>query len=574
MKPVTGRHWCLKKFDAAIAADLLQSAELPALLTRLLSLRGITTAAEAEQFLAPSLARISDPFLLKGMHAAALRVVAARKNGEKVCIHGDYDVDGVTSVALLESFFKAVGIAVCHVIPLRLEDGYGLSTDGVDAAVQAGASLLITVDCGITSVQEALYCRQLGVDLVITDHHTPGPELPAAVAVVNPQQDGCQAPFKSFAGVGLAFKLAMAVRSLLRAEGLFAQGGEPNLREYLDLAALGTIADLVPLLGENRIIAAFGLNELTNSGRIGISALKKVAAVDGAVNSGAVGFRLAPRLNAAGRLDDAERGVALLLTKDPQVAAELAGELDAANGERQEIEKEMLKDACARVEADASLQNGCALVLASPDWHPGVIGIVASRLVDLYHRPTVLIAVKDGVGKGSGRSIPAFHLYDGIKAASGCLLKFGGHRQAAGLLLEEADIATFAAEFSAVASQRLSREEMIPLLAIDAELLPEEVSPGLVALQERLKPYGMGNPEPVFMLSRLEVVEARTLKDLHLKLRLKSGNREFAAIGFGMAGEAKSGDLVDIAFAADINIWKGREELQLRLKGIRQTRSS
>jgi single-stranded-DNA-specific exonuclease len=574
MKPVTERSWRLKECDKAIVDELVQKAGIPALLARLLALRGITSSEVAQQFLSPTLAGLSDPFLLKGMQAAAERVVAARKNREKVCIHGDYDVDGVTSVALLESFFKAVGIDVCHVIPLRLEDGYGLSNDGVDEAVRRGARLLITVDCGITSLKEAIYCQSRGVDLIVTDHHTPGHELPAAVAVVNPLQTGCEAPFKQFAGVGLAFKLVMAIRSILRTEGHFAGAVEPNLREYLDLVALGTIADLVPLVGENRIIAAFGLKELTSSRRVGVIALKKVAAVDGAVTSGAVGFRLAPRLNAAGRLDDAERGVELLLSADPEAAAGLAGELDAGNRERQEIEKEMLDDALAMVAADDSLQGKFALVMASRKWHPGVIGIVASRLVDLYHRPTILIAVSDGIGKGSGRSIPAFHLFEGVAAASRFLVKFGGHRQAAGLMLNEADIATFAQEFNAVAAQKLTKEDLVPTLNIDAELRPEDISTELVSLQEQLRPFGMGNPEPVFMLGRVTVVEARTLKDLHLKLRLKSGSNEFAAIGFNMAGAAAVGDLVDVAFNADLNIWNGREELQLRLKGIRRTGSN
>lgn len=571
---ITARKWLLKECDDTVVTTLLPATGGQPLLSRLLAIRGITSGEEVERFLSPSLAAISDPFLLKGMKEAAERVVAARRDGEKVCIHGDYDVDGVTSVALLESFFKAVGIDVCHVIPLRLEEGYGLSAAGVDAAVGAGATLLITVDCGITSLEEACYCRSQGVDLIITDHHTPGDELPAACAVINPLQEGCRSPFRQLAGVGLAFKLAMAVRSLLRADGVFVAEPEPNLREFLDLVALGTIADLVPLVGENRIIASFGLKELTLSRRIGITALKKVAAVDGSVNSGAVGFRLAPRLNAAGRLDDAGMGVELLLTADPITAAALADELDAGNRERQEIEKEMLADALAMVAADESLQKGAALVMASEKWHSGVIGIVASRLVDLYHRPTILIAVKDGTGKGSGRSIPAFHLYEGLAEASRSLVKFGGHRQAAGLTLKKADIATFAEEFRGVAARRLSPEDMAPLLAIDAELQPEEISFELVALKERLRPFGMGNPEPVFLLCRLTVVEARNLKDTHLKLRLCSGHREFDAIGFHMAGGATTGDLVDIAFTADINVWNGREQLQLKLKGIRQTRSS
>ncbi len=572
MSQVTERLWRINEFDPVVAGRLQESGT-PTILSRLLVQRAITSPEEAALFLSPSLAGVSDPFLLKGMSAAAERVVKARRSGEKVCIHGDYDVDGITSVALLESFFRDVGIAVCHVIPLRLEDGYGLSTEGVDEALALGATLLITVDCGITSIREARYCQKLGIDLIITDHHTPGEELPEALAVINPLQKGCNSPFRQLAGVGLAFKLVMAVRSLLRAEGLFDLNPEPNLRRYLDLVALGTIADLVPLLSENRIIATFGLKELSFSERIGVIALKKAADVEGDVNSGAVGFRLAPRLNAAGRLDDARRGVELLLSCDPEVAASIATELDAANRERQQIEKEMLADAVAMVNSDESLKSGCSIVLSSRKWHPGVIGIVASRIVELFHRPTILIAVQDGIGKGSGRSIPAFHLYEAIKAASGGLVRFGGHRQAAGLTVNEADIPAFAEEFKAVAAHKLCNDDMIPLLTIDSELMPEEISIELVNSLERLRPFGMGNPEPVFMLAGAKVLEARTLKDLHLKMRVVSGGREFEAIGFGMAGEAKTGDLIDIAFTPDINGWNGRKLLQLRLKGIRQARS-
>jgi single-stranded-DNA-specific exonuclease len=523
-----------------------------------------------KRFLTPSLADLSDPFLLKGMDRAVDRLALARERGETVCIHGDYDVDGVTSVALMLTFLQAVGFRAVYVIPLRLEEGYGLSPEGVDEAVRRGAKVLITVDCGITSLREAAYCREQGVDLIITDHHTPGETLPDALAVINPLQPGCSAPCRQLAGVGLAFKLAIALRSRLRADGHFAAGGEPNLREFLDLAALGTIADLVPLRDENRIIATFGLKELTEGRRTGIRALKRVADVKDPVGCGDVGFRLAPRLNAAGRLDDAKRGVELLLTADPEEACIIAAELDAANRERQEIEKEILADALAMAQSPP-MAGRRAIVMASDSWHPGVIGIVASRVVEAFHRPTILIALRDGVGKGSGRSIPALHLYDAIAACGEHLLKFGGHKQAAGLTVDQETLAAFIDSFDEVVAGRLTEDDLTPLLHIDAELSPDEVTSDLVRLTASLRPFGMGNPEPLFMLRGAQVVNCRVLKETHLKLSIAAGGRQFETIGFGMAGRGIDSGMVDIAFVPELNVWNGRESLQLRLKDIRRS---
>jgi len=570
MHPVRERLWRLKEYDSGTLRTLVAGSDVPPLLARLLSVRGITTVHEMKQFLTPSLSDMEDPFRLKGMSAAVDRLALARQRGETVCIHGDYDVDGVTSVALLMTFLQAVGYPAVYVIPLRLEEGYGLSIDGVDEAVRRGATVLITVDCGITSDKEAEYCRRKGIDLIITDHHTPGEILPDALAVINPLQPGCTATFRHLAGVGLAFKLAVALRSRLRAEGVFAKGAEPNLREYLDLAALGTIADLVPLRGDNRIIASFGLKELTVGGRTGIRALKKAALVTDPVGSGDVGFRLAPRLNAAGRLDDAKRGVELLLTSDREEAAVIAAELDAANRERQVIEKEILAEALSMAQSP-EMAGRTSIVMASDSWHPGVIGIVASRVVEAFHRPVILIALQDGIGKGSGRSIPSLHLYDAIAACAEHLLKFGGHKQAAGLTVDEETLAAFIDRFDAYVAGQLTEDDLTPVLLIDAELAPEEITSGLVELTASLRPFGMGNPEPLFMLRGARVLQSRVLKEAHLKLRLEADGRVFDAIGFGMAAKTVDSGVVDIAFVPELNVWNGRESLQLRLKDIRSS---
>ena len=563
------RRWRIRNTDSHVVAKLSQDAGISALHAALLVNRGITTEQQAGEFISPSLSGLSDPFRMKGVEPAVQRILLAKSRGETLCIHGDYDVDGVTAVALLTSFFRAVSIPVCYLIPKRLEDGYGLSSEGVDEAKRLGAKVLITVDCGITSVVEAEYCRESGIDLIITDHHTPGDIIPAALAVINPLQPGCTAPFNKLAGVGVAFKLAVAVRSRLRQEGFFENAPEPNLKEYLDLVALGTIADLVPLLGENRIIVAYGLKELAASSRPGISALKRVSAVKDDVSTVDVGFRLAPRLNAAGRLDDAKRGVELLLTSDPEQAATLADELDAANRERQEIEKEILADALDRLKRDEGLTGRTAVVLASENWHAGVIGIVASRVVERCHRPTILIALQDGEGKGSGRSIPAFHLYNALAASAEQLIKFGGHRQAAGISILEVNLAAFYDSFDAYAAENLTLEDLTPEYAVDAEIFPEDLGDQLLAIISSLKPYGMGNPEPLFLLRRVNVVSQRLINDAHLKMALNVNGRSVDAIGFKLAGKLPASEFIDILFTPELNVWKGKETLQLRLRDIR-----
>jgi len=563
------RRWRLKTPDPHFVDKLSVEMGISKLYAALLVNRGITTVAQAAEFNAPTLSKLGDPFLMRGVKEAVERILLAKSRAETVCIHGDYDVDGVTAVAVLTSFFRAVSIPVCYLIPRRLEDGYGLSREGVDEAKRLGAKVLITVDCGITSVMEAEYCRESGIDLIITDHHTPGEIIPHALAVINPLQPGCSASFNKLAGVGIAFKLAVAVRSRLRQEGHFQNSPEPNLKEYLDLVALGTIADLVPLVGENRTIVSYGLHELANSGRAGISALKKVADVKDEVSTVDVGFRLAPRLNAAGRLDDAKRGVELLLTTDADLAANLADELDAANRERQEIEKEILADALDRLKRDEILKGRTAVVLASDRWHPGVIGIVASRVVERCHRPTILIALQGGDGKGSGRSIPSFHLYNSLAASAEHLLKFGGHMQAAGISIREENIPAFYNRFDEYALENLTAEDLVPEYSVDAEILPEDLGDQLLFICNALKPNGMGNPEPLFLLRGVEVVRHRLIKDSHLKISLKINGRIVDSIGFKMAGKLPVPGFIDILFTPELNIWKGKETLQLRLKDIR-----
>ncbi|MFZ2948756.1 MAG: single-stranded-DNA-specific exonuclease RecJ, partial [Desulfuromonadaceae bacterium] len=516
------------------------------------------------------LSSMIDPFQMKGMQTAVERVLRARKESETVCVYGDYDVDGITGTALLVSFLRQAGLTCTYFIPNRFDDGYGLNEDALQKIFDSGASLIISVDCGITAVKEAAFCQLAGVDLIILDHHTPAEMIPEATAVVNPLQPGCAYPFKMLAGVGVAFNLLVALRSRMRQDGLFCAGDEPDLRDWLDLVALGTIADVVPLVGQNRTYAFFGLQKLESNHRPGIAALKKVAGILETVTCGQVGFRLAPRLNAAGRMESAVPGVELLLGTRIDECSMIADELDAANAERQMVERDIFEEASAIVDAGGAYPSCKSIVLASREWHQGVIGIVASRLVERYHRPTILIAVDEqGVAKGSGRSIPGFHLLEALTACSGHLERFGGHRYAAGVGLKTGNIDRFAAAFETVAGQILGDKELVPTLDVDADVHPTEVNLALADELKRVEPFGAGNPEPTLMLRNVTVVERRIVGGGHLKLRVSAGGQVFNAIAFRQA-EYPTDGVLDIAFFPEANRWNNTTTLQLRIKAIRK----
>ena len=540
------------------------------LVARILSCRGIGSAEEVSLFLTPALGNMLDPFLLKGMEQAVERIVSALQAGETICIYGDYDVDGITGTALLVSFLRTVGCTCHYFIPNRFDDGYGLSLEALERIIETvGATLIISVDCGITSIDEALFCRQRGIDLIITDHHAPREVIPEALAVINPLQPGCAYPFKALAGVGVAFNLLIALRATLRKKGIFGADSGPDLRQWLDLVTLGTIADVVPLIGQNRIYAFHGLRQLSGATKTGIESLKQVAGISGTVSCGQVGFRLAPRLNAAGRMESAVPGVELLLCSDALETLQIATDLDAANAERQAVERRIFEEAVAMVEASGCYPTCRSIVLASDTWHQGVIGIVASRMVERYHRPTILIALTgDGCAKGSGRSIPGFHLLDALYPCSLHLERFGGHRYAAGVGLKEAMVDTFATAFETESFRLLGEDELIPCLNVDAEAEPGEVTLELAFELKKLEPFGAGNPEPVLIMRGLAVLERRVVGEGHLRLRLGLDGYVFNAIAFRMADRDTTGK-IDVAFFPEINEWKGSTSLQLRIKDLR-----
>jgi single-stranded-DNA-specific exonuclease len=569
LQKVTGFRWEWRAgMDAGPAQQLAEDLGVSPLLAAVLCQRGIDGADEAQRFLASRLADMPDPFLLRDMEKAVDRLALAVRSGEPIAVHGDYDVDGMTGTALLVETLRRFGGIVDYFIPLRLKDGYGLSGEALQRAATAGAKVAVSVDCGVSAQGEALLAREIGLDLIITDHHQPPETLPEALAVVNPCRPDCEFPAKNLSGVGVVFMLLVALRARLRRDGHFARRTEPDLRRSLDLVALGTIADIVPLTGLNRTLVKVGLEVLSWGGRPGLDALKTVAAVREAT-CGAVGFRLAPRLNAAGRLQDAAQGVALLLEDSPERALENARHLDEVNRDRQLLEQQTLEEAVALVEGRLPAGQR-TIVLADEGWHPGVIGIVASRLVERYHRPVVLMALEKGVGKGSARSIRGFHLYRALESCRPLLAGFGGHEYAAGLTIDAARIEEFGAAFEEAARRVLTEEQLEPRLFYDGEVLLEELNLEPVEELSRLAPFGAGNPQPHFVTRRVRVQQVRAVGTNHLSFTARQGGYSCPCIAFGMAervGEM-SGQL-DLLFAPQINEWQGRRSVQLQIKDLR-----
>lgn len=553
-----------------IAAEL----SLDPVVARVLVARGYRTPTEATKFLSDALTELPDPFKMKGLPEAVARLVRAILEKESVTLYGDYDVDGVSSTALLTTFLRQVGLEVRTYIPHRLEEGYGLNRAAIERLAAEGTKLLVTLDCGITSHAEIERANALGVNVVVVDHHAVPEVMPPAVAVLNPLQPGCEYPTKWLCAGGVTFNLCMGLRKVLREQGFFAGKQEPNLKQLLDLVALATVADVVPLTGANRILVTHGLKELTAGRRPGVRALKDVAEVGAIeITAGTVGFRLGPRINAAGRLDDASVGLQCLLARDYETALPLARALDSANAERQQIERSMLAGAIAQAEA-AVARGVRGLVLSSPDWHPGVVGIVASRIVERFHRPAILIGVHDGMGKGSARSIEGFHLYDAVKSVSGCLARFGGHKAAAGLSIDPARLPEFTQAFETVAFERLDDAALVPRCRIDAVVSPKELDEKTVEALARLAPFGMGNPEPVLAL-RNQVATPRVLGNKkpgepgHLKLNLESAPH-FDVIGFSMAGKVGLTEgPIDVAFKIGVDEYRGVRRLALKLTSLR-----
>ena len=565
-----GPRWVLGAPPAPEAVTALRSElGLPELLCRVLAARGIDRADAARHHLRPLMEHLHDPAALPDAGPAVRRLLRAVEEGETILVHGDYDVDGIAATALYTRILRRLGARVEPFVPHRLRDGYDVGESGLRRARDVGASVLLTADCGIVAHDVLARAAREGLDAVVTDHHTPGATLPQAVAVVNPKRDDADYPFPELCGAGVAWKLCTL---LARESGL----DRHEVEWQLDLVALATVADLVPLEGENRVLARYGLRVLRETRNAGLRALLAVCGLTGeAVDAGKVGFVLAPRINAAGRIGEAAEALELLLTDDPERAAALAGRLDELNLSRREEDRRTLDEALALLDAQWDPEREHGVVLAAEGWHPGVIGIVASRIVERVHRPTVLVALDGDTGRGSARSIPGFDLYAAVEECAPWLRRFGGHRQAAGMDLERSDLGAFRKAFVAAANARLEASDLLtPRLRVDLELPLDAADLPTVETLRHLGPHGIGNPRPVFMARDVEVVgPPRVVGRGHLKLRLGRDGATLDAIGFGMAerleGAAGAGDRVDAAFQLRVNEYRGDRKVQARLKDLR-----
>ena len=553
------------------AAERLADAGYPYLVSEVLASRGVERAEDAAEFLTQETTLTYSPFLMQDMDKAVERIAQAIAAGEKIAIFGDYDVDGITATCILVDYLKGRGADVVHYIPRRIEDGYGLSCDAIEGLRKGGATLLVTVDCGITGVDEVAFARSIGMDVVVTDHHECKETLPVAAAVVDPRRTDCEYPFKHLAGCGVALKLVLALGGPDREEALFSR--------YCTLAAIGTVADVMQMTGENRTIVSRGLASLDRSDFIGLHALLKEAGLAGReISSVQIGFVLAPRINAAGRMGAADMAADLLLCQDPAKAEELAKALCALNRERQSVEQTIYSQAEAMIEALPEDQRR-ALVLASETWHQGVVGIVASRLSEKYSRPSFMIHLNGGVGKGSCRSWGGFNLFAALESCSDLLLGFGGHELAAGFTIDAANIPAFRARMNQYAAEYWVGKAPESTLEIDVELH----QPGRVTLQEvealaALEPYGSGNARPLFCLMGATLLRMQNVgQNRHLKLRLGKGSAQFDGIFFSTNTAAcgcQEGDRVDAAFYLQVNEFRGSRTVQLQMVDIRPSLSA
>lgn len=562
------KDWVVHPGDPEAESRIVSALDLHPVISRLLVNRGVATPEEARIHLWGGLESLHDPFMMAGMREAVDRIIKARARAEKIVIYGDYDVDGVTATALMLSFLRQTGFDAGYYIPERLTEGYGLNTQALNSIKASGAGLVITVDNGVNAVDAVERAGALGLDVIVTDHHKPGDILPSAAAVLNPNRGDCPYPCKALAGVGVAFKLATALRSELYRRGE-PKEGLPVLRRLLDLVAVGSIGDCSPLKGENRLLARHGLRELSGASRTGFVALKENCGVNGgSVSSREVAFSLVPRLNAAGRLGRADIGLELLLTGDIREGKRIATALDEENKLRQELQSRTLEEALRAVEASLDSSRDRAIVVGSESWSPGVAGLVASKLTERFGLPTAVVCFEGDFGKGSARSVPAFDITEALGKVTAGIVRFGGHRAAAGFTIRRSEYEAFRKSLLAVASQTLKPEDAHSKIMIDMETDPSLINKDLLTRIKALEPFGEGNPAPVFMSRGVSFSSATVVgKDRsHTRLALPDGTR---VMGFHMADRLSAADMLnnrfDIAYTVEISAWKETERVQFNL---------
>jgi single-stranded-DNA-specific exonuclease len=570
------KDWSVRSAPAERVSELASACSIDPLLAHCLWVRGVNTPEEVQAVLHAPLEAVHDPFEMKDMDRAVERLCRAIAEEEKIAVYGDYDVDGITATALLVAFLKESGVTAAYRLSNRFSEGYGMHDDAVGELAEEGVSLIVTADMGVNNSAEVEHASALGVDVIVTDHHEPPSVLPPAAAVLNPKRPDCPYPFKGLAGVGVVFKLISGLRSALREAGHFGTT-PPNLKRHTDLFALGTVADVVPLTGENHLLVKHGLGELSFTRKVGLHALKQVSRLDGKrLTAGHVGFILGPRLNAIGRLGDASLGVKLLLSRRQEEALELARRLDKENRRRQSIQGAVFEEARRLAEELRPLPP--ALVLASDSWHQGVIGIVANKLADHFWRPTILITVDGAVGKGSARSIPRLNLFEALSRCDNWLEEFGGHQSAAGCTINADRIEGFKKAFADTVASMLDPKDYEPELILDAEVPLGVWTVEMVLALEALEPFGSGNPLPTFATRGVTlqgpprwVGESRN----HVKMVVGDETATCEVIGFGAAGrlpevELGPGARVDLAYQAQINRWNDQESVQLKLVSLRE----
>lgn len=571
------KRWIFSLPNKSLQSEIASKLKISHLLAQVLINRGIIDITSARNFLQPQIAALGDPSLLPDIEKASVRINEAVRKKEKIVIYGDYDVDGLSATALMYRCLKLIGAQVSYYIPERLEEGYGLNADAIKKLKEGGADVILTVDCGINACREADVARSFGIDLIITDHHQPGQEIPNAFAVVNPKLKTSPCAFKHFSGVGIAFKLAWAIGQHFSPLKKVSAEFKDFLLNAVGLVALGTIADVVPLLGENRILTKYGLSALQYTEIPGLRALLDIADLsDTNLDAFHVGYRLGPRLNAPGRVGNAGIVVEMLTTTCSERAVEIANFLDRENKRRQDIQVDIMVSARKKVLNEINLDETTAIVLADQAWHPGIIGIIASKIVEEFNRPTVMIAIAEDIGHGSARSIPSFHILEALEYCKGKLLSVGGHAQAAGLKIHPDNIDEFRLMLNSTTAQRLSKTDLVPILNIDAEVTLSMLSKALVAELARLSPYGEGNPLPLFAAMNVKVVgQPRRIgsKGQHLSFYVKQGDVAIRAVAFGMGEQferlKQNGKTCSLAFAVKINNWMDGENLELEVKDIK-----
>ena len=558
-----------EEIDQETRDTINRELQIPDVITRVLLTRGLTTPNQIRDFFKPGLHQLHDPFLMRDMEKAVDRTIQALINKQRIFIYGDYDVDGITSVSMLYLFLKDMGGDIRYYIPNRQTEGYGISATGIQEAIDWGAGLIISVDCGITSTEEVKLAHNAGVDVIVSDHHEPGEILPDALAILDPKRNECDYPFKELAGVGVAYKLAQGISQ--------KWGLDPGTHQkYIDLVAIGSAADIVPLIDENRVLVKQGLEKINSNGDIGLSSLIETAGLKGAhINVGHIIFVIAPRINAVGRLGNAGIAVELLTTRDSGEAHRIAQMLEEENRRRKSIDIHTLEEAKAKILLEYNPAEDKAIVLAEQNWHPGVIGIVASRIIEQYYRPTIMITIEDGVGKGSARSIPGFDIYSALKHCSDLLLQFGGHKYAAGLTIDESKIEEFSHKFKEAAKDLISDEDLVPKIEIAAEISLNEIRQEVEKYLEYFEPYGPKNPKPLFVSTNLEVVYPRLVgnQSQHLRFRVRQNGIEFDAIGFNMSEHYDRVTLdrrpIDLVYSIEKNEWMNRVNTQLLVRDLR-----